>query len=1211
MPDSGSRSSSPDLTILTPPGGEVATVVSGPAETRSAAAERLPVLADCEIQAEIGRGGMGVVYRAWQRSLQREVAVKVLRDSVLAEPSLVARFRTEALAAAGLQHPGIVRVHGIGEEDGTVYFTMDFVEGKSLAQVLREDGPLLARRAAALAAEIADAIQHAHDMGVVHRDLKPSNVLLDTAGRARVLDFGLARCEGAEGLTLSGEVLGTPGYLSPEQAAGTKLAAQPATDVFGLGAVLYAMLTGRAPFTGESHFDVLQQVMHDDPVSVRLLNASTPRDLETVCLKALSKEPHRRYATARDMADDLRRFLDGRPVAARPVSALGKAWRWARRHRALAAALAAVFALTLGVAVVSTVSAQRLEKARASEETQRTLAEASAAEARLNLYTSDMKVAWQNWQEGYGEGAALLLEAHRPQSGAPDLRGFEWHYLHRQIEGAQDAAFPITASDDAAFSPDGAHLFTVDDGRAHLYDAARGAEILTWQEPEIRYISSYRRLERHPARPLLALSGVNGLRMVDLEKRTVEVWSEDGCESLAFSADGRWLAVASRWAYQTQSPPPHRVQLWDTAERKVVQEWPLEARGLEWSADGELVVLHLPGDSQARLSWYRPMQAEPRRTLPFSGGNSFCYAAWLHPATDRALLLMGDAELLFIRLSDGEVRQRTGGQRMQRAAFSPDGKQLALSGAQQAIQLVQTANWTLEPPRRGHRNNVLAVAFTADGSQIRSAASDLTLRHWNTATRRDEPVERVQYSDWHVWEPVMAPDGKSAALLTDPGLVSGADRTACVLWEFAAARPGLRLPDIPLAFSPDGRALLTLHQWSAFRIVDAATGGERKRFTLPEMPQRSAPRVSADGRWIAFCPERERTVVYELPAGRKVLEAATGSAIPSFSPDGRRIALSQDGRVVIYELPSGAARRTELPSNSLAVWSADGSLLAARQENVFSIGTAADNGTDARRFPGHRGSIGAMAFSRDGRTLVTAGEDELLRFWNVASGREALALPLPGRAHFLAFSPDGTRLLCGGTSGYTLYHAPGAVTTPRTMSDCAWMQDVPAAAAPPLPAPEPDHSRADLAATKEQLRRLWEACEAWRRQHGEYPPHLSALGDALPDKTLLSPAARRTGKLASVSAYADPAGPASFAYHWTVNERPPPHPAWHTGGPLTQRAFHERLRQEYGDATPFIRCWDSPQKDGHLAVLCDGTVCVIPPDWKDRYEQGWRPRAEN
>ncbi len=316
---------------------------------------------DYELTGELARGGMGVVYRARQLSLDREVAVKLMRDGALATREDIERFRTEASAAAALRHPGIVAIHEVGEHEGQQFFSMDLVEGENLGEATRA-GPLPARRAAEITRTLCDAIQHAHERGVLHRDLKPSNVLLDAEGRPHVTDFGLARRAGDPNeLTVSGQVLGTPGYMAPEQAAGRSREATAASDTYSLGALLYHLLTARAPFVGETPAAVLRQVEEHDPVSPRLLNPSVPRDLETITLKALAKDPSRRYPTARALADDLNRFLRGEPILARPVSQGERLWRWCRRKPALAALSAALgLSLVIGIAAVAAANV-RLE----------------------------------------------------------------------------------------------------------------------------------------------------------------------------------------------------------------------------------------------------------------------------------------------------------------------------------------------------------------------------------------------------------------------------------------------------------------------------------------------------------------------------------------------------------------------------------------------------------------------------------------------------------------------------------------------------------------------------------------------------------------------------------------------------------------------------------------------------------------------------------
>lgn len=323
---------------------------------------------DYELTEEIARGGMGVVYRARQISLDRQVAVKLLRDGALASRDESERLRAEAGAAAALQHPGIVAIHEVGEHDGQPFFSMEFIAGQNLAELTRE-GPLPARRSAELVAAVADAVQHAHDRGVLHRDLKPSNVIVDAAGAPHVTDFGLARRVNVDShLTLSGQVIGTPGYLSPEQAAGHSRDVTPASDTYSLGALLYHLLTARAPFVGENPAAVLRQVEEQEPVSPRLLNPAVARDLETITLKALSKDPARRYPTARELAADLGRFLRGEPIFARPVSPAERAWRWARRNPAVALLTAVSVSLVVAVAAISLAANYRLSVQRRQAE---------------------------------------------------------------------------------------------------------------------------------------------------------------------------------------------------------------------------------------------------------------------------------------------------------------------------------------------------------------------------------------------------------------------------------------------------------------------------------------------------------------------------------------------------------------------------------------------------------------------------------------------------------------------------------------------------------------------------------------------------------------------------------------------------------------------------------------------------------------------------
>ncbi|MCI0597950.1 MAG: serine/threonine protein kinase, partial [Beijerinckiaceae bacterium] len=299
---------------------------------------------------EVGRGGMGIVYRARQLTLNRVVALKVIPFGLLATAEATRRFQAEAAAAAQLQHPNIVAVHEFGEWQGQRFFSMDFIEGGTMAERL-QSGPWPVREAAALVRTAARAVQQAHEAGIIHRDLKPSNILVDRQGQPHIADFGIAkRIDPDSAPTLTGQAFGSPHYMPPEQANSNRAKPTPRTDIYSLGAVLYHALTGRPPFQAETVEGVLHLLLTHEPVAPRLLNPSVPRDLQTVCLKCLEKDPLRRYGTAQELADDLGRWLDNEPVLARPVGPTGRFLKWCRRRPTIATlAAATVLAVALGL----------------------------------------------------------------------------------------------------------------------------------------------------------------------------------------------------------------------------------------------------------------------------------------------------------------------------------------------------------------------------------------------------------------------------------------------------------------------------------------------------------------------------------------------------------------------------------------------------------------------------------------------------------------------------------------------------------------------------------------------------------------------------------------------------------------------------------------------------------------------------------------------
>src|SRR3989475_1880132 len=345
---------------------------------------------DYELLEEIARGGMGVVYRARQRSLERIVAVKMILAGQFASKQIIQRFRGEVTAAALLQHPNIVAIHDVGIHDGQHYFSMDYVEGEDLSQLVG-NRPLPPAKAARYVKLIAEAIHYAHQQGILHRDLKPSNVLVDASDQPRITDFGLAKRFGVppsggqasgsakagtpnepaeagtpymSSFTLSGQMLGSPNFMPPEQASSQRGKVGRHSDVYGLGAILYHLLTARPPFQAESFESVIHQLLNTEPVSPRLLNSSVPPDLDTICVKCLQKDPSQRYQTAQELANELNRFLLDEPIKARPISRFEKAWRWCRRKPAVASLGGATILLLLALAIGSPIAALRINRGR-------------------------------------------------------------------------------------------------------------------------------------------------------------------------------------------------------------------------------------------------------------------------------------------------------------------------------------------------------------------------------------------------------------------------------------------------------------------------------------------------------------------------------------------------------------------------------------------------------------------------------------------------------------------------------------------------------------------------------------------------------------------------------------------------------------------------------------------------------------------------------
>ncbi len=583
---------------------------------------RIRYFGDYEILREIARGGMGVVFRARQVSLNRTVALKMILAGQLADDTDVKRFHTEAEAAASLDHPGIVPIFEVGQHEGQHYFSMGFVEGRSLSQRLAE-GPLPSREAAEMIRRVSEAIEYAHRHGVIHRDLKPANILLDQNGNPRVTDFGLAKkIQGDSGLTGSGQIMGTPSYMPPEQAGGKRGEAGPAADVYALGATLYALLTGRLPFQAATPMDTVIQVISEEPVPPRRLNASIPRDLETICLKCLEKEPGKRYPTAAALAEDLRRFQANEPILAQPVGRVERGLKWVRRKPAAAALLAS---LVVGTALATFLAIRANQKAaeamgqkgRADEQTevakskaadaleqkgradeQTDVAKSNARLANDRAYISDLRLVQRAWEENQVGSVHELLEAQRPEkTGGEDLRNFEWYYWQRKSHN-ELLAFPAHTGvpgvtvviTGMAFSPDGRFLASCggfNPGEVKIWNTFTGQVVLNLHghslgveglafSPDGRRLASCGAQARGKGEVKL-WDAVTGKAMLIMDGHTGSV------RSVAFSPDGRRLASASE---------DGTVKVWDAATGREQRTLQVQmARRVAFSPDGRRLAL--------------------------------------------------------------------------------------------------------------------------------------------------------------------------------------------------------------------------------------------------------------------------------------------------------------------------------------------------------------------------------------------------------------------------------------------------------------------------------------------------------------------------------------------------------------------------------------------------------------------------------------------
>jgi WD40 repeat protein/tRNA A-37 threonylcarbamoyl transferase component Bud32 len=954
------------------------------------AGERLPrQFGDYELLEEIGMGGMGIIYKAKHSLDGKILALKMIKAGELARREDVRRFKVEAEAAAKLRHPNIVTIHDTGERDGLPYFSMTYVGGPNLSQLVRMQ-PLPARRAATLLRKIAMAVQHAHDEGLLHRDLKPGNILIEAGDEPQVTDFGLARSIHSDSsLTRSGAVLGSPSYMSPEQAEGRIKDIDVRTDVHALGAVLYEMLTGRPPFQGESAVHTMRLVCQTDPAPPRLLNPDVPREMESVCLRCLEKQPARRYRSARDVAQEMEAFLEGRPVRARHVGPAGRLLRWCRRQPALAALSGALILALAGGIIGMALGWGEARRKAADERVARHAAEEGERRASLGVYNADMMMAAMAAAEPNRSRLIELLDTHDPAVNPkiPDLRSWEWYYLKQHLRGEElftlgHHSAPVTA---VAVSPDNKWAASAD----------RSGILKVWNMERRAQVTEFASEGRRPARIVFSPDGT----------WMAAAW-ENGHTLLWRTS--HWMAPALTWN-RTKSNhlcfAPDSTSLYQTSGSGVTR-YPLPREG-EPFAPSELL-FSLPPDW-----WVLPVY-EPgsRRVALFNGAlaywdgdrREFTGPEWRPAGVDSFVtMLRADArnqfltgwfndELLYV-FDSKTLRplHRLRGHRYAvfDAAFSRDGKLLTSAGVDQTVQV-----WNLETGetiRRlsGHRESVLAVTLFANDEQILSGSFDGAILAWSV-------------------HPPPSVEGQLPRIKAVGGLSSDAGALA------------ERIIDGPFTIRSilSGNLMVRLDS-STFQDTAVGSGGTLLGILHKDGGLEVQTRV--DGSYLT----KKR-----IDAGP---EAGAGNI--TFSPGGELLLLQTGSTVIVYNSMTLDEQRrfSWKDARGAALFTAitrDGSRIAfSHEDHTVSVWNGI-TGTELGRFESDGSERVSVALSPDGRWLACSSFEGGGRLWDLSVSPPQLHFTSPSHdaSWSVAFTPDGRRMILGLDDGDLAFWDTGTRT---------------------------------------------------------------------------------------------------------------------------------------------------------------------------------------